>query len=44
MEQKAEVMAKKKSALEKAWSALKKAEGAHTPRSIARKLKTNKEK
>lgn len=34
----------KKSALEKARSALKKAEGAHTPTSIKRKLKTNKEK
>ena len=32
-------MPKKKTALEKMRSQLKKAEGAHTPRSIARKLK-----
>lgn len=34
----------KKSALEKSRSSLKKAEGAHTPLSIKRKLKVNKEK
>jgi len=37
-------MKKKKTALEKARSALKKAEGAHTPSSIKRKLKIQKEK
>jgi hypothetical protein len=35
---------KKKSALEKARSQLKKAEHVNTPRSIARKLKTKKER
>lgn len=37
-------MKKKKNALEKARSALKKAEGAHTPRSIMRKLKPKERK
>jgi len=35
---------RKTTALEKARSALKKAEGAHTPSSIKRKLKVKKEK
>lgn len=35
---------KKKNALEKARSQLKKAEHAHTPLAIKRKLKTKKEK
>lgn len=37
-------MKKPKSALEKARSALKKTEGAHTPASIKQKLNVNKEK
>lgn len=37
-------MAKKKSALEKARSQLKKTERANTPLSIKRRLKANKEK
>lgn len=37
-------MKKKKNALEKARSQLKKAEHVHTPRSIKRKLKKKKEK
>ncbi len=35
---------KKKNALEKARSALKKAEGAHTPKSIKNKLKVKDKK
>lgn len=35
---------KKATSLDKARSSLKKAEGAHTPASIKRKLKSNKEK